>query len=168
MATSTVVTTGSGAELYNIGSADETYSLEDFVNMGSSDDVTYYNYSIVEYLNGFEMFITNILYDYEDELSDLAVSVKLTERERLKYRYKPWLFTYDVYGSTEAEFVIMTLNGIIDPKEFDFTTIKAIKKDDLSTLLGRIASSNETYLNNNRATLQTDLKNNTGDDIWVE
>ena len=48
----------------------DTITVEEFIASRSKDDVTYYNYSILEYLNGFEMFITNILYDYEDEFND--------------------------------------------------------------------------------------------------
>ena len=46
--------------------ADMTYNIDDFINMRSSDEVTYYNYSILEYIDGNEYLISNLLYDYED------------------------------------------------------------------------------------------------------
>lgn len=134
--------------------------------MRDSDEITYYNYSILEYLNGIEFFVTNLLYDYEDELNEMAVLVTLTDIERAKYRYKPYLLGYDLYGAEETEFILLMLNGIIDPKEFDFKKIKAIRPSDLYAVLGRIQSVNETYLNNNRSKLQEDIKNNDGCDIW--
>lgn len=148
--------------------ADKTYTVQDFISLRTSDEITYYNYSILEYLNGFDMFVTSLLYDYDDELQEMAVTVNLTEKERIKYRYKPYLFAYDVYGSSEMEFLIMMLNGIIDPKEFDFNKIKAIPPNKLTETLGRIDSVNETYMNNNRARLQEDFKNNEGNQIWTE
>ena len=39
-------------------SSDLTVSVQDFIALRPSDEITYYNYSILEYLNGFDMFIT--------------------------------------------------------------------------------------------------------------
>lgn len=147
--------------------ADMTYNIDDFINMRSSDEVTYYNYSILEYIDGNEYLISNLLYDYEDELVDLSVIATLTERQANKYRYKPWLLAYDLYGATECEFVIMTLNNIIDPKDFDFNKVRILKPNDLISVMGRIYSANETILNNNRSDIKTEIKNNsTGNTIW--
>lgn len=148
--------------------ADKTYTVQDFIDLGTSDEITYYNFSILEYLNGFDMFITNLLYDYEDEISDIAVTIRLSDIERAKYRYKPYLLAYDIYGSEETKFILMMLNGIIDPKEFDFAKIKALKPSDLKSLLGRITSVNEDYMNNNRSKLQEDFRNSEGNEIWSD
>lgn len=156
------------ATLLSSAKADLTYTVQDFIDLRSSDEITYYNYSILEYLNGFDMFITNLLYDYEDELNGLAVVVRLSDVEKIKYRYKPWLFSYDIYGSAETQFIIMMLNGIIDPKEFDFNRVKVLRPADLQNVLNRINSVNESYLNNNRSKLREDFKNNEGNQIWVE
>ena len=147
-------------------SADLAISVQDFIALRSSDEITYYNYSILEYLNGFAMFLTNLLYDYQDELDEIAVTVSLTPIEKAKYRYKPYLFAYDVYGSTEAKFIIMMLNNIIDPKEFDFDKVKVIRYGDLITVLNRMQAVNEDYLNTNRSKLKEDFKNNPGNAIW--
>lgn len=149
------------------GSADKTTTVQEFIAIRTTDDVTYYNYSILEYLNGFDMFITNLLYDYEDELQDIAITIELSAREKAKYRYKPWLFAYDIYGSTETQFLVMMLNGIIDPKEFDFDKVKVIEPTQLSTVLNRIQAVNEDYLNNNRTKLKNDFKNNNGNEVWT-
>lgn len=148
--------------------ADQTITAQDFIALRTSDEITYFNYSILEYINGFDMFITNLLYDYEDELQDIAITVTLTNIEKAKYRYKPYLFAYDVYGSTELKFIIMMLNNIIDPKEFDFDKVKLIKPGDLSTILNRINAVNEEYISNNRSKLKEDFKNNSGNTVWAE
>ena len=153
---------------YSTLKSDQTISVQDFIAMRTSDEITYYNFSIVEYLNGYDMFITNLLYDYDDEFKDLTIYVKLTEVEKLKYRYKPYLFAYDLYGSREMSFIIMMLNGIIDPKEFDFNKVKVIKYDQLGMIINRIAAVNEIFMNKNKAKLKKDFKNNPGNDIWIE
>ena len=153
---------------YTTMKSDETITVQDFIAMRNSDEITYYNFSIVEYLNGYDMFITNLLYDYDDEFKDLTIYVKLTDVEKLKYRYKPYLFAYDLYGSREMSFIIMMLNGIIDPKEFDFNKVKVIKYDQLGMIINRIAAVNEIFMNKNKAKLKKDFKNNPGNDIWIE
>lgn len=147
-------------------SSDLTVSVQDFIALRPSDEITYYNYSILEYLNGFDMFITNLLYDYQDEFDDIAVTISFNRVERAKYRYKPYLLAYDLYGSAETKFIIMMMNGIIDPKEFDFDKVKVINYSDLITILNRMQAVNEDYLNNNRSKLKNDFKNNPGNTIW--
>ena len=145
-----------------------TSTLEDFIAMKTTDDLTYYNYSILEYLNGYDMFITNILYDYDDELNDEVVTLQLSDKEKAKYRYKPYLLAYDIYGSAELDFVIMMLNGIIDPKDFDFSKIKIIKNSTLTSLMSRIMTVNEKFVKTTQSNLKEDFKNNDGNNIWTE
>ena len=146
--------------------ADKTITIEDFIALRNSDEITYYNYSIVEYLNGYDMFVTNLLYDYEEELKSMAVTVELSDRERLKYRYKPNVLAYDLYGSVEAKFILMILNEVLDPKEFDFAKIKAVKPNALQLFLGRIEAVNSDYMTLNRSKLKADFKANEGNTIW--
>lgn len=154
--------------LSNTIAADTTQTVQEFIALRSSDEITYYNYSILKYLNGYDLFITNLLYDYEDEINDMAITLQLTDKERAKYKYKPWLLSYDIYGSREVYFIINMLNNFIDPKDFDFNKIKVLRPYDLQTILNRMQAVNEDYMNNNRSDLKNDFKNNPGNDIWVE
>ena len=153
---------------YTTMKSDETITVQDFIAMRNSDEITYYNFSIVEYLNGYDMFITNVLYDYEEELRDLSVFIKLTDVERIKYKYKPYLFAYDLYGTREIAFIIMMLNGIIDPKEFDYNKIRVLRYNELTTIINRIGAINEDYINKNKSKLKKDFKNKEGNNIWIE
>jgi len=147
--------------------ADETYDLSGFISAGATDETTYYNYSILSYLNGFEYAITNLLYDYADEFEDYSHHVRLSDLDFYKYRYKPSLLAFDVYGSVEAGFIVMMLNGIISDKEFDFKRVKLVKTSDLVEILGRIYSANQTYLNNMASDLKDDKKADaTGNTVW--
>lgn len=153
---------------YTTMKSDETITVQDFIAMRNSDEITYYNFSIVEYLNGYDIFITNVLYDYEEELRDLSVFIKLTDVERIRYKYKPYLFAYDLYGTREMAFIIMMLNGIIDPKEFDYNKIRVLRYNELTTIINRIGAINEDYINKNKSKLKKDFKNNDGNNIWTE
>lgn len=146
--------------------ADETYTVDQFVDMKSSDEITYYNFSILGYLSGIEISMTSILYDYQDELDDLTKVLILKDAEMRKYMYKPWLLAYDIYGSTETSFIIMILNGILSDSEFNFDRIKVLAPNDLNTILGRIYSANQVYINNNRSDIALEEKNDNRTD-WV-
>ena len=147
--------------------ADTAISVQDFIALRNSDEVTYYNYSVLEYLHGYDMFITNLLYDYEDEINDIAVTIKLTNIERAKYRYKPYLLAFDIYGSTESKFILMMLNNIIDPKEFDFENVRALRPADLNRLLNRINAVNDEFMSKMKSKLKADFKENEGNKIWA-
>ena len=151
---------------YN-ASADKTYNVAQFISMRSTDSNTYYNYSIHNYLNGTEYAITNILYDYQDELDQITVRLRLTEKDFIKYRYRTNLLEYDIYGAEECDFIIYILNGILSPREFDFKLVKIILPSDLPDILGRIYSANDEFINRINSQLIVDEKADPyGHKIW--
>lgn len=138
---------------------EETYTLEDFIELGKEiDDIQYSKFSILSkavsgVTNPILYSTHNIIYDYEEEFKTLALTVDLTDEEYRKYRLKPKLLAYDVYGSTEIYFVILFLNGMYNIKEFDRRTIKLIKKDIMIELLGAIYNAEQNYILNNRSSV---------------
>ena len=138
-------------------SPDMANSIEDFIAAGEdSAIISYYNFSIlqVEYSKDktlrIDFTIDNLINDYMDVLQEAAKKVKLTDAEKIKYFYNPDLLAYDIYGSTELDFVIMQMNGIIDPKDFDLPTLKLVYKSDLANIMNRIYSAESVYLTANR------------------
>ena len=83
-------------------------------------------------------------------MKDLSVPVQLSDKELAKYSYNPGLLAYDLYGSIELEFVILKLNGIIDPKDFDFPSIRLLEPQVMEDLLSNIYGSEAKYINDNR------------------
>lgn len=121
----------------------KTYTLTDFIAMKSSDELTYHNFAIFKKMiykvtdsSGVtttdctaELLEQNILDFYMSELKTLVVDdsengvcIKvdtISAEEVAKYKYQPDLLAYDIYGSTQLDFIILLCNGIIDPKDFD-------------------------------------------------
>lgn len=118
--------------------------------MKYTDEITFRNYSILEVINDIELLDHNLVEDYLSELSSICVSVPLTDEEYKKYKYAPDLLAYDVYGSVQLDFVIMYANNIIDPKEFNFKTIKLPYASALKTFLASVYNVNSGYLEQNR------------------
>ena len=126
-----------------------TYTIEDFIAEGSADDMTYYNYSILRFSELGSFSETNILDFYLDEIKSICLKIKtFSEEEITKYKYHPDLLAYYLYGSTQLDFVILLVNGIIDPKEFDFKRgyLLLPRRSDLFEILEEIRSSESEWV----------------------
>lgn len=128
-----------------------TYTLQDFINMKNIDDMTYYNFSILEVINGVQHLDHNLVEDYLPYLLKTCESVPLSDEEYKKYKYHPDLLAYDLYGSVQLDFILMLLNDTIDPKEFDVKIVKLPYASVLNTFLNDIYSKEAPYIHQNRA-----------------
>lgn len=133
---------------------DQTATLAEFVSAGINDDMTYRNFAIVEVIPcGLELIDHNIIDDYLDELKRISIQItNITDAERVRYKYAPDLLAYDVYGSTQLDFIIMAINGVATPTEF---TMKGILRlptaSNLKTFLSSVYNANAEYINLNRS-----------------
>lgn len=125
-----------------------TYNLDDFIAMRYSDNATYYNFSILEKMNGVEHLSFNLIDDYLENIQTMRV--ELNDEQYKKYKYHPDLLAYDVYGSTQLDFVVMAINDIIDPKEFTRKVVYLPYASVLSTFLDKIYTANYKLIQQNR------------------
>lgn len=136
----------------NLNNPALTYTLDQFIGMKYSDDITYHNFSIIEKIDdNIELVDHNIIEDYLDELESICVKCELTLEQYRKYKYKPDLLAFDVYGSVQLDFIIMLVNDMIDPKEFDLKTIKLPYASALKAFLSSVYNSEYNYIQQNRA-----------------
>lgn len=138
---------------------EETYTVEDFIELGKDiDDIQYYKFTILskaasDVENPILYAEHNVICDYEEEFKKLAITVEMTDAEYSKYRFRPKLLAYDVYGSTELFFVILFINGMYNIKDFDRKNVKLIRKDTMVELLAAIHNSEQNYIAANRAAI---------------
>lgn len=128
-----------------------TYTLDDFVAMQMSDDMTYYNFSILEVVNSVEHLNINLVEEYSSILKSQTLQVELTDEEYKKYKYCPDLLAYDIYGSVQLDFVILILNDIFDPKEFVNKTIRLVPASVLQQFLNEVYGKEYGWIQQNRA-----------------
>lgn len=128
-----------------------TYTLDQFIAMQSSDELTFRNFSILEVVNGLELLDHNLIEDYLPELESLTQVVELDHDQFNKYKYAPDLLAYDLYGSTQLDFVILYANGIYHPNEFNSKKVKLFYASQLKTFLNAIYNSEAEYIKFNRA-----------------
>lgn len=135
----------------NVTDSALTYTIDDFISMKIADETTYHNFSIVEVVDGIELLDHNVIEDYLDELQSICVEVPLDQDQYNKYKYAPDLLAYDIYGSTQLDFIVMYVNDIIDPREFDMKKIKLPYSSALKEFLSEVYNSESGYISQNRA-----------------
>lgn len=125
----------------------ESYTMEQFISLGRKVSLTYDRYSFKELLsNGTEISILNVVNDYMREIKENSLLVKFSENEYRKYRFKPKILSYDVYGTQDLYYVILLANGIIDEKEFDFTELLMPTTDTMNTYMSAIYNAEYRYI----------------------
>lgn len=145
--------------MLSTSNVEETYTVEDFIELGKDiDDIQYSKFAILSkassnVVNPLIYPEHNVIYDYEEEFKRLSLNVEMTDSEFNKYRFKPKLLAYDLYGSTELYFSILFTNGICNIKEFNRKNIKLIKKSDMISLLEAIYNAELNYISTNRSNI---------------
>lgn len=134
-----------------------TKSVEEFIELGVADDITYENYSILAAITANKVNIrfpeNNVIYDYIKELKSNTVVLELSDIEYIRYRYNPKRLAYDIYGSTEVYFILLAVNGMCSFKDFNKKKIKVLYKNDMNTLLTAIYNAESDYISRNREKL---------------
>lgn len=123
--------------------------MEEFISVGKSEAaMSYYQTSILDGgNNGILYAINNVLFDYIDELKEIREPVKLTPQQYSVYKYDGVnLLAYDIYGNRELAFIILAINGVYDPKDFDMNPLYLIKKDNLTKICNAIYNAEQEYL----------------------
>ena len=137
-----------------LNSPAQTYTLEQFIAMKSSDDMTYNNFSIYELINGQKVLESNLIDEYLDELVKMCSIVQLNTEEYKKYRFTPDLLAHDVYGSIQLDFVILAANDMVDPKEFNLKKLKLPTVSRLKEFLNEVYNANNNWISKNRYDLE--------------
>lgn len=135
----------------------DEYTLQGFIDHKGNSEFSYVNFSILEPCTSGEINFTiqNVVDDYIEELLDICETVPLSREEQLKYEYRPWLLAYDIYGNTELYWIIMLLNDIPTPNEFEnISKLKLPYATDLNNMLSNIMESESPYISKNRAELE--------------
>lgn len=127
-----------------------TYTLNDFIKEKQSDDLTYSNFSIVRETDYARFTETGLLDYYMHDLKSICIEIpieNITSEQKAKYRFQPDLLAYDIYGSTQLDFVVLLCNGIIDPKEFDLKCafLRLPKRSVLNTFLSKIYRAEKSW-----------------------
>ena len=133
-------------------------TIETTIQNNRDYPTNYSNLSILALLknnndeDSIEVPYDNALYMYLDELKNASMLVSLDDGQYTRYKYRPDLLSFDLYGTMEYDYVLLALNDIISPKYFDKKVIRVIHADYIQQLVSLIADSESDYIQLNRST----------------
>ena len=129
------------------------HRLSEYIAAGRAD--SYISYKDLSFLNkdgNIIYTVKNVIEDYMYELKSMAKKVILSDDEFFKYKYKPQILAYDIYGVTEFYPFILMLNNMCNIREFTLQEFWLIPKTTLIEALSNIYTAEhadiETYNSN--------------------
>ena len=137
------------ADLYSFRKPQKTYTIQDFIACQSDTEICHNNLSFIDEINYKHLNLTikyntyNVLSDYIDEVRDeYCVPVTLSVFELDKYKYRPKLLCYDVYGNGELGFIILVINDMYSVKQFIKSKLLLPTRTNMSTICKYIYNTN--------------------------
>ena len=140
---------------------EDTSTIEDTNEAGKEITLSFINMAILNKLkiagtdDTIDVPETNVCYDYLKELLAVADKIELSDEEYAKYKYRPDILSYDLYGTTTYEFILLAINKIISPKYFTKKKIYVIDSEYIEEVLTDIYNAEQEYLTLNRADYDT-------------
>ena len=92
--------------------------------------------------------ITNVFEQYYEILLENTVVVTLTDEEYLKYRFKPKVLSFDLYGTIELHYLLLRLNHVYSVINFDFTELRVFNTNILDLLNEILVLENDNLIGN--------------------
>ena len=89
----------------------------------------------------------NALTDYIDEIrNEYCLKVVLNDKQMEKYKYRPKLLCYDIYGNGELAFIILLVNDMSSVKEFTKKSLLMPTKEQMSNLTKYLFNANRSAI----------------------
>ncbi len=96
-------------------------------------------------------FVVNWSYVYEkyyELLLEHVVTVTLTDKEYMKYRYQPKRLAEDLYGEKDLYFLLLRVNYIYSIINFDFKELKVFRASVIPLINEILVIESESYIDN--------------------
>lgn len=125
--------------------------ITNFINIGKENSINpSNNVKYIQYKNSNTIVpIDNIfIHKYRDYLLSVSEEIILTDEEHRKYKYRPKLLSYDLYGSVEYWSMLMIINDIPTISDFNLKKIKYLPTSGLE-LIETILNKESSFLNKN-------------------
>ena len=148
---------------YDYQKPESTYTLDQFISCQSDANFCYNNLSFIDQIDNIKYNIYNVASDYIDEIiSNYCKTVVLSDDQLAKYKYKPKLLCYDIYGSQELYYLILIINDICSVKDFTKKKLILPTKVNMPTITKAIMNANRSDIqkyNSNNIKTSVELKN---------
>ena len=128
---------------YEYQKPQNTWSLDQFISCKSDIVMSYHNLSFTD-RNGDILYDTyNVISDYIDEIREYCVKVVLDDKQFFRYKYRPKLLCYEIYGNGELAFIIMIINDMCSFKDFTKKKLFMPKREDMKKIIQYLFNANK-------------------------
>lgn len=135
------------ASFYGYRNADTTHTIDELIACQSDTSMCYNNLSFIDQYDGIKFNTYNVLSDYIDDIkNNYCKLIELNTNEAWKYKYRPKLLAYDIYGNSELGFILLILNDMCNTHEFTKTKLIMPTKDGMSELCKNIYNANKNAI----------------------
>lgn len=132
---------------YNYQKPNLTYTLDQYIACGSDSVMCYHNLSFIDIHDNIAYDTYNVLSDYIDEIRDeYCVKIVLNDEQMEKYKYRPKLLCWDIYGNGELAFIIMLVNDMCNVKSFKKKKIYMPRKSSMTQLVKYLFNANRSVI----------------------
>lgn len=143
---------------YNYQKPQYTYTLDQYIACKSDSVMCYHNLSFSDIRDGLVYDTYNVTSDYIDELrEEYCVNVVLSESQLSKYKYRPKLLCYDIYGNGELAFIILLINDMANVKQFNRKNLLMPKRTVMKNIIKYLYNANKNAISTYRAFSESTL-----------
>jgi len=138
---------------YTFNTPEKTDTIDKFIACQSSTEPSYYNFSFKDefYYDGIGRWLRfssyNILSDYIDDIKE-EYSAKYTfdDNQFLKYKYKPKLVAFDLYGCAELGTLLLLINDMYSVRQFNRKDVILIDPTKIKELVNYLFNANNAAI----------------------
>ena len=138
---------------YTFNTPEKTDTIDKFIACQSSTEPSYYNFSFKDetYYNGIDRWLRfstyNVISDYiYDIREEYGENYTFTDEQFLKYKYKPKLVAFDLYGCAELGPFILLLNDMYSVRQFNRKNVILITKSNMREIVNYLFNANNAAI----------------------
>lgn len=126
----------------------ETFTIDQFIACQSDTAICYNNLSFLDFDENSKIKYNtyNVLSDYVDEIIEDSLIIELNDEQLFKYKYKPKLLCFDIYGNAELAFIILIINDMYSAKDFTKNKLYMPKRTIMNTITKYVYNSNKSVI----------------------
>jgi hypothetical protein len=129
---------------YDYQKPQNTYTLDQYISCQSDSNICYHNLSFIDNRDNIDYDTYNVISDYIDELrTEFTNNVILSDKDMERYKYRPKLLCYDIYGSGELAFIILIINDMCSVKQFTKKKLRMPTRSQMADICKYIYNANK-------------------------
>ena len=108
------------------------------------ENINFYNE-----IDGIQIPVKSIFFEtYRGLILNNCIKVKMSDKKLNRYRYRPKLLSYDLYGTTDLWHLILWINNMYSVTQFNESSIYIFNPDKLNLLVRIINNETSDIIDN--------------------